>query len=97
MSGPSPLPEREGTSADVARSGSNGALDLSKLLFDMVAVRKSAGGFNLIGVEEFLRIPAEERISLAMADRLRFLSGEEIVPLRGALKSLELARRNGPA
>jgi len=64
------------------------------VFFDMIAIRKSRGGFNLIDVEEFLRIPLSERVALVQQDKLRFLSGEEIVPVRGALLSLEAARRS---
>jgi hypothetical protein len=70
----------------------SGSLDRSKLVFDMIAIRKSRGGFNLIDVEAFLRIPLSERVALVQDDKLRFLSGEEIVPVRGALLSLEAAR-----
>ena len=55
------------------------ALSSSGLRFDQVGISK-AGGFNLIGAEEFMRIPLGERIQLMINNRVQFLRDGKVVP-----------------
>ncbi|MCS7005087.1 MAG: hypothetical protein NZM38_07150 [Cytophagales bacterium] len=50
-----------------------------------VSVQKTKGGFNLMTVEEFMEIPALERMELAFKKKVTFLdeNGEIIPPAEG--------------
>jgi hypothetical protein len=68
-------------------------LDLRKLGFDAIFVRKAGESYNPMSLDDFLGLPVDERISLIMGKRLRFFDGEREVSVYDAVKSLDEARR----
>jgi hypothetical protein len=54
-----------------------------------VSVQKSKGGFNLMNVDEFLSIPAIERMELAFKKQVTFLDEDgDIIPTIEGMKIL---------
>jgi len=49
-------------------------------------------GHNLISVEKWLEMPLHSRTRLIMDDKVRFMAGQRIVPIREALKALKAQR-----
>ncbi|HKK51953.1 MAG TPA: hypothetical protein VKA74_10215 [Myxococcota bacterium] len=68
-------------------------LDLRKLLFDSILVRKRGDSYNPMSIEEFVGLPVDERIALLMQRKIRFFDGETEVATYDAVKSLDDARR----
>jgi len=57
---------------------------MSKTIYQ-VSVQKTKGGFNLMSIDEFLSIPALERMELAFKKKVTFLdeNGDIIPPVEG--------------
>jgi hypothetical protein len=54
-----------------------------------VAIQK-AGGYNLVPLEEFLRLPLSERLELILRRKLRFLNQNgSAIPTKAALRALK--------
>jgi hypothetical protein len=57
-----------------------------------VAIQK-AGGYNLVPLEEFLRLPLSERLELLLQRKLRFLNEHgTAIPTKAALRALKEQR-----
>ena len=63
-------------------------LDFSLLIFDHILVERRPGSYNLLDVLEFANMSIEERIALILGGKVRFMNGDEVVPIQEAVKNL---------
>ena len=56
---------------------------------------KLGSGFNLMPIDEFLKMSLRKRVQLIMGHRVQFLSGSDIVDTKDALNSLKARTGTG--
>lgn len=63
-------------------------MDLSRLNFDHLLVERRPGSFNIMDVREFAEMTVSERFELVLDRKVKFMDGDEVVPVNNAMKCL---------
>lgn len=64
---------------------------MSDINFDHVSIQK-AGGWNLIPAEKFLQLPIDERVSMVIAGKAKFIRDGAIISARAAFQARATAK-----